>query len=120
MNNMKRKYGGKEMKGLELECFQIISAVGTARSFYIEAIQEAKKRNFKKAEKCIKDGEKSFTQGHLSHAKLIQQEASDTPIEINLLLVHAEDQLMSAEAFHIIANEFIDTYKCMFNDEEQT
>jgi cellobiose PTS system EIIA component len=30
---------------------------------------------------------------------------------MNLLLTHAEDQLMSAEAFKIIANEFIDLYK---------
>ena len=28
-----------------------------------------------------------------------------------LLLIHAEDQLMSAEGFRIIAEEFIDVYK---------
>ena len=33
------------MEGLELTCFQIISTVGTARSLYIEAIQEAKVSN---------------------------------------------------------------------------
>lgn len=108
------------MKGLELQCFQIISAVGTARSSYIEAIQEAKKGAFEKAEECIKEGEKSFTQGHLAHAELIQQEAGDTPVQINLLLVHAEDQLMSAETFHIIANELIATYKRINTLEMQT
>ncbi|MCI9350421.1 MAG: PTS lactose/cellobiose transporter subunit IIA, partial [Turicibacter sp.] len=30
------------MKGNELISFQIISSVGTARSLYVEAIQEAK------------------------------------------------------------------------------
>ncbi|MBQ3970962.1 MAG: PTS lactose/cellobiose transporter subunit IIA, partial [Selenomonadaceae bacterium] len=34
------------MEGLELVAFQIISAVGTARSCYIEAIQEAKQKNY--------------------------------------------------------------------------
>ena len=42
------------MEGLELQCFQIISAVGMARSSYIEAIQEAKKGNFEEAKKYRK------------------------------------------------------------------
>ena len=51
------------MEGLELQCFQIISAVGMARSSYIEAIQEAKKGNFEEAKNMIAEGEKSFLQG---------------------------------------------------------
>lgn len=39
------------MEGLEKQCFQIISAVGMARSSYIEAIQELKKRILKGPEK---------------------------------------------------------------------
>ena len=31
--------------------------------------------------------------------------------ELNLILVHAEDQMMSAESFRIIAEEFIAVYK---------
>lgn len=37
------------MDGLELHRFQIISAVGMARSSYIGSIQEVKKGNFMKA-----------------------------------------------------------------------
>ena len=44
------------MEGLELQCFQIISAVGMARSSYIEAIQEAKKGNFEEAKNMIAEG----------------------------------------------------------------
>lgn len=99
------------MEGLELQCFQIISNVGMARSTYIEAIQEAKKGNFEAANEMIKSGEEFFNKGHSAHAGLIQQEAGGTPVTTSLLLVHAEDQLMSAEAFKIIAVEMIDTYK---------
>lgn len=99
------------MEGLELICFEIISAVGTARSLYIEAIQEAKKGEFDKAEELIKQGSETFTAGHHAHAQLIQQEAAGNPTAPTLLLLHAEDQLMSAEGFKIIANEFIDAYK---------
>ena len=99
------------MEGLELICFQIISAAGMARSSYIEAIGEAKKGNIEKAEACIKDGEKFFSQGHNAHAELIQKETSGEGVNPNLLLLHAEDQLMSAETCKIFANELIDTYK---------
>lgn len=99
------------MEGLELTCFQIISTVGTARSLYIEAIQEAKAGNIEKARELVKEGEGVFVEGHKAHAGLIQQEASGDKVDVQLLLLHAEDQLMSAEAFKIIATEFIDLYE---------
>lgn len=99
------------MEGIELQCFQIISAVGMARSSYIEAIQAAKKGNFEGARAMIVEGEQSFLQGHGAHATMIQQEASGNKIEPCLLLIHAEDQLMSAEGFKIIATEMIQSYE---------
>ncbi|MFV0381790.1 MAG: PTS lactose/cellobiose transporter subunit IIA [Breznakia sp.] len=99
------------MEGLELICFQIISNVGGARSCFIEAIQYAKTGDYEKAQEAICEGEKLFTEGHHAHAKLIQNEANETMGSITLLLIHAEDQLMSAEAFKILATEFIDVYK---------
>lgn len=101
------------MEGLELISFEIISAVGTARSLYIEAIQEAKKGDFAKADELIEQGNEAFTQGHHAHAKLIQEEAGGKPTSMTLLLTHAEDQLMSAEAFKILCTEFIDVYKAI-------
>lgn len=99
------------MEGMELQCFQIISAVGMARSSYIEAIQAAKKGMFDEARAMITEGEQSFLQGHSAHAQMIQQEASGNKVEPCLLLIHAEDQLMSAEAFKIIAEEMIQSYE---------
>ncbi|MEG0170240.1 PTS lactose/cellobiose transporter subunit IIA, partial [Anaerorhabdus sp.] len=99
------------MEGLELTCFQIISAVGTARSLYIEAIQDAKEGKFDDAKAKIKEGEEVFVEGHKVHAELVQKEANGEEIKFQLLLLHAEDQLMSAEAFSIIAKEFIDLYE---------
>lgn len=101
------------MEGIELVCFEIISAVGGARSCYVEAIQKAKENDFEGAQKLIEEGDALFQQGHQAHAKLITQEANGDKVDVVLLLVHAEDQLMSAEAFKILANEFIDVYKKM-------
>lgn len=99
------------MEGIELICFEIISAVGGARSCYIDAIQKAKEKDFEGAKQAMEDGDELFHQGHKAHAKLIAQEANGDKVEVVLLLVHAEDQLMSAETFKILAGEFIDLYE---------
>ena len=100
------------MEGLELVAFNIISSVGTARSSYIEAIQKAKEGDFEAAEALIKEGDEVFVEGHNAHAGLLQQEAEGGPgSTLSLMILHAEDQLMSAEGFKTIAQEFIEVYK---------
>lgn len=100
------------MEGVELIAFRIISAVGTARSMYIEAIQKAKAGDFEAAEKLLKSGENMFLEGHHAHAGLLQRESSGGLYgQTQLLVLHAEDQLMSAETFKIVAREFIDAYQ---------
>ncbi len=100
------------MEGLELTAFEIISAVGTARSTYIEAIQKAKEGKFDEAKQMIKEGDEMFVQGHHAHAKLLTYEAENGQgSSLSLIILHAEDQLMSAEGFKTIALEFIDLYE---------
>lgn len=99
------------MEGLELVSFEIIAAVGSARSFYIDAIHQAKQGHFEEALQLVEEGNKAFVEGHHAHAQIIQQEANGQKCEYQLLFMHAEDQLMSAEAFGILASEFIDVYK---------
>lgn len=99
------------MEELELICFEIITNVGSARSYYMEAIAFAKKGQFEEADNAIKEGETAFREGHHAHTNLIQKEASGEPVSVSLVLLHAEDQLMSAESFKFVAVEFIDLYK---------
>lgn len=93
--------------------FQIIAAVGTARSRYIEAIHAARGGDFAKAEQLMAAGNECFSQGHAVHTGLIQREADGDPCMMTLMLTHAEDQLMSAEGFGIIASEFIETHRAL-------
>ena len=95
------------MGDLELMSFQIISAVGTAKSCYVEAMRAAEQGDFEEAEAKIKEGETVFVTGHSAHASLIQKEASGEGVTPNVLLMHAEDQLMSAETIKLMAEEII-------------
>ena len=96
---------------LVMSCFQLITYVGTARSCYINAIQKAKEGKYDEAEALMKQGGEAFVQGHDGHADLLTKEANGELTESGLLLIHAEDQLMSAEGFQTIAEEFIALYK---------
>ena len=104
---------------LEMICFQIISNVGGARSSYIEAIQKAKKGDFDGAKECMESGQSQFLTGHEAHFELLQREAKGEAVGGSLILVHAEDQLMSAEGFKIIAEEMIGSYKRIIELEKK-
>lgn len=99
------------MEGLELICFQIISASGGAKSAYTAALEAAKEGDYEEAEKMIKEGDEMLNQGHAPHATLVQQEAAGNSPEVSLILIHAEDQMMGAESFKAMVEEFIEVYK---------
>lgn len=99
------------MDDLNTASFAIIAAVGEARSLYIEAIHAAKTGDYERAAQLKSTGEQAFLKGHEAHASLIQQEAAGEPTTMTLMLAHAEDQLMSAEQFGILADEFIDVFR---------
>lgn len=103
-----------DMEGTELVAFNIIASVGTARSSYIGAIDEAAEGHFDEARAMVKEGQDAFVQGHDAHAKLLTQTAQGQKVEMDLLLTHAEDQLMSAEAFGILAERFITLYEKIY------
>ncbi len=103
------------MEDFETILFQIISYVGSARSSYIEAMEQARFGDFDKADNLVKYGREQFNEGHHAHMELIQKSAAGELQAENcqMLLMHAEDQLMSAEAFGILAEEFMELYKIL-------
>lgn len=99
------------MDNLELVSFQLISNVGEARSALFEAMRAAREECFEEADKLVIDAENSLIKAHESHSSLIMQEASGDKVQISLLLMHAEDQLMTTELLKGMAKEVILTHK---------
>ena len=96
------------MKPLEEIAFEIISSVGSARSSYIMAIDLAEEG---KVEEALESIEEFYNEGHKAHKELLTLLANGELPSIDLLLAHAEDQLMSAETFGILAERFVKLYK---------
>lgn len=98
---------------------EIITNVGTARSMYIEAVAEAKAGKFAEAHDLIRGGEACFVNGHHAHADLINESVGADELPYLFLVMHAEDQLMSAETLKIVCEEFIDLLENHIGDSDR-
>lgn len=96
---------------METIIMNIILHSGNARSLAMEAIQEAKKSNFETAEKYIIEATQALGDAHKSQTALIQGEARGEKSEISILLVHAQDHLMTAMTLKDMAAEMVELYK---------
>lgn len=97
---------------------QMISAAGTSRAKYVEAIRASKISDFEKAEALMREGGECFKIAHEVHSEFLASASADlaatgSNADINLILIHAEDQMMCAETFRLVAEELIDVYKNM-------
>ncbi|TDW26101.1 PTS system cellobiose-specific IIA component [Breznakia blatticola] len=108
------------MEGIELICFKMISHCGSAKSSFIESLEESRNGHFDKAQHLIRSGNDELTRGHKYHAELLTQEANNNLDAISLLLIHAEDQLMNTETVKIMAEEFLENYKMKSCSEVET
>ena len=89
----------------------IIMHSGEARSYSMEALAIAKTGDFDKAKELIIRADEELGYAHNSQTSLIQGEAASGKIEISLLLVHAEDHLMTTMTFKDLAVELIEVHE---------
>ena len=99
------------MEDLELVSFQIISAVGMAKSSYVEAMRAAAAGDAARSEEKMKEGDRHYAQGHDAHMDLITKEANGEGVTPTVILMHAEDQMMAAETVRLMAEENIRLYQ---------
>jgi PTS system cellobiose-specific IIA component len=91
--------------------FQLILHAGNARSSAMEAIQKAKEGNFDEAEAKLIEADSAFNEAHHFQTDLIQKEAGGEEFEFSLIMVHAQDHLMTSMTLKDMANEITDLYK---------
>ena len=99
------------MQDIEMIAMQLIVSAGNSKSCFIEAMAEAEKRNFDKADELVKEGVAAYAGGHEAHAKLLAMSAGGELNSIPLLLIHAEDQMMNCETMEIVARQVISLYR---------
>lgn len=81
---------------MENEIFEIISHGGNARACAYEAVKLAQEGKIDEAEELLKKSQEELDIAHNTQTKLIQAEINGENLQMNLLMVHAQDHLMTA------------------------
>ena len=95
----------------EMLIMHLIVDAGNARSFSMQAIQLAKEGKFAEAKANIEEANEALSKVHGLQTDLIQKEAQGEHTEINLLMVHAQDHIMTAMLARDLAREIIDLHE---------
>lgn len=101
------------------KCFLIISIVGEAKAHYMQSIQEARENDFDKANQSICKGDEIFAQIYDIQNQLTKEEVNGILNDYHLLLIHAQDQVMSVEQFKVLAQEMNACYQRIFDLERK-
>jgi cellobiose-specific phosphotransferase system component IIA len=98
------------MKSLEQTSFTIIAQAGAAKSTFLDALEAAKQADLSKAQALLTEGDQLLRTAHQAHMEVITQEANGNTPPFSLLLVHAEDQINTAEIIRILVSELIELH----------
>lgn len=99
------------MEGSELVSFGIIASAGDARSYAFGALEAAKAGNFEEAEALLKQSDEAATLAHKAQTELLFKEANGDKTAVDVLLVHAQDHLMTSMLAVELIKELITLYK---------
>jgi len=91
--------------------FQLIAFAGESKSHSMIAIDAAEEGDFEKAEKYLEEAENELTQAHRLQLQMIKEEAAGNHVEVNIILIHAQDHLTMAMLTKERAEEAIRLYK---------
>lgn len=80
----------------ETEIFNIISHGGDAKAIAYEALQLAHEYKFNLSRNKMEEAQTALTKAHNTQTKLIQTELNGEEVKISLLMVHAQDHLMTS------------------------
>ena len=90
---------------------EIISSSGTARSHVFEALQEAKKYNFEKVDELLDMADSELNIAHRFQTDIIRQEIMGNNDSVSMLMVHAQDHLMTSMLARDLAEDIANLYR---------
>ena len=104
---------------MELVVFEIVNSAGTAKGLAYEALSEAEKGNFEKAENLLKEADEALLSAHNVQTEIIQAEVNGKGITPSILFVHSQDHLMTAIEAKTLIEGMIKMYKRIDKLEKQ-
>lgn len=99
------------MEELETIIFNIIIHGGNARALAYEALEKARESDYEEVERLLEECRQEMTLAHNTQTKLVQDEVKGENVKISLLLIHAQDQLMTSMTEQTLIQQMIEMQK---------
>ena len=96
---------------LEAVSINIIANAGDAKGLAFDALNEAKKGNFERARELMKQSEEAGNTAHKAQMQLLSAQANGEVMNVDVLLVHAQDHLMTTLLAQELIKEMIEMYE---------
>lgn len=97
----------------QLVAFTIISASGMARASVHEAMDAMREGNFALADEKMEEADSYLVEAHKAQTDLLHRFANGVQIEIQIIMVHAQDHLMTTMTLKEVAQEMKHLYKAI-------
>ncbi len=97
-------------KNLESISMMIITYSGVARSSALNAIDMAEEGKFNESDELIKEADENIKLAGKEHYDALNLEINGE-LKVNLLLIHAEDQMLSAETAIALSKKVIKLWR---------
>lgn len=96
---------------LQVAAFEIILNSGNARTIVHEAFAAMRDGNYDDATEKLAVANEELLLAHQAQTKLLQEYANGTEIKIEIIMVHAQDHLMTSMTLREVALEMLELYK---------
>lgn len=96
---------------LQVAAFEIILHSGTARTEVHEAFALMREGKYEESEEKLEVANTELVEAHHAQTKLLQDYASGVEIKIEIIMVHAQDHLMTTLTLLEVAKEMLELHK---------
>lgn len=99
--------------------FQLILHAGNAKSLAMEAMSAAQKNDFKISDRKISEASEELTIAHKAQYDLLAKYSNGEQIDVDILMVHAQDHISGAALIIEMAKEIVALNKRICNIEKE-
>ncbi|MDQ0360408.1 PTS lactose/cellobiose transporter subunit IIA [Breznakia pachnodae] len=95
----------------EMSIVELITHAGDAKSKYMEAMRKIRKKSFDEAKELVREADEIILKAHVIQTNLIQGELQGNETQQSLLMIHAQDHLMTTLMLKDITKELIEIFR---------
>lgn len=99
------------MLDLEEAVMGIIVNAGQSRSLCFEALRQAREGKFEQASQLLAEANEAGKAAHAVQTKLIEADEGEGKTKMTLVMVHAQDHLMTSILCRELATELVEIYR---------